>query len=146
MIMAGKFSILAGLALFLCVTASAATDEFARVEVQGVLKNDFKAGVTTIQSGNSTFEVSFSGNRDLQRTAERFDGKTVLVSGDISMFQPREAGSCPQFVIDANRILGVQQPREVQYQQREVIREQPRERVIIEEKKPLFKAGPLEIK
>jgi len=104
--MAGKLSIFAGLALFMCVTASAATDEFARVEVQGVLQNDFKAGITTIKTGASTFEVSFGNNAELQRSAERLDGRLVLVSGDISLFEARNGG-CPQVVIDARRIMGV---------------------------------------
>jgi len=33
----------------------------------------------------------------------------------------------------------------VQYERREVIRERPRERVIIEKDDPVFKLGPLEI-
>lgn len=137
--MAGKLAIAAGFVLFLCVSANAAQDEFARVEVQGMLHFDFDTHKASVDANGNKFDINFNNNRDLMRAADRFDKQIVLVSGQLSFADGMA-------VIDANRISG---PRDanVRYETREVIREQPviRERVIKEDK-PLFKAGPLEIK
>jgi hypothetical protein len=133
---------LALLALVFCATTYAATDEYVRVEIKGTLHNDFKEHRTTIKANGFVYEVDFGKNDELYRSSERLDRHIVVLNGDLAVENGKNG---PIFIVYPNRIADVSE--NAGYERREVIQEPVvRERVIIREKKPLFKAGPLEIK
>ena len=142
--MAGRM-IVAALALCLSATAFAANDEFAKVELKGTLHFDGDTGRASIHADGFTYQINLGKDRELRRAAEDFDRRQVVVSGNL--FISEGQNGCPLISVDANRI-GECRGENVRYDDRhEVIRERPvQERVIIKEKAPLFKAGPLEIK
>src|SRR5687768_6179437 len=84
-----------GLGLILSATGAHAGkgekgDTFAKVEVKGTLKTGIVAigGETTgiiIQAKDLTLELDFGKNDKLREEAEKLNGKSAIVTGDLTM-------------------------------------------------------------
>jgi len=127
------------LGLLFALPAFAAQDQFVKVEVRGTLHNDFDHNRTTITANGYVYDVDFGGSREMARTAEKFGGSEVALKGFLHVDD--KGKGCPIFWINAHSMEQLA-ASDVRYE-RPV---EERERVIIKEEKPLFKAGPLEIK
>ena len=145
------WAIAAGVAL--SVSAFAASDQFVRVDVKGILHSP-SGGATSVEVNGAQYQVDFSRNPGLADFAARNDGQLVSLQGFLHQQFDRES-ECPRLVVAATGLNNAgpantgygQRPMQQYGQQPYNQQQQPQERTIIrEESKPLFKAGPLEIK
>jgi hypothetical protein len=138
--------LLVAVALLLAVSAYAAQDQFVKVDINGVLHSDINASRYTVDVNGFGYQLDFGRSVDLRRFADRHDGELVSVKGLLFTEQGR-GGDCPRIIVSPSSIDLAGVPTRYDDQGR-VIERQPaiHEREVIIEKRPLFKAGPLEIK
>ncbi|HEY3324036.1 MAG TPA: hypothetical protein VGP72_26525 [Planctomycetota bacterium] len=128
---------------------AAASDEFAHVQIKGTLSFDPQTG-PAISSNGQIYNLDFGGSQQLGQLSRTLNQQTVQVDGSLWM---QQAG--PKVTVDRiydvtghNVVYDRSNPdlghREKVIEERRYV--EPRDRIIIKEEKPLFKAGPLEIK